>query len=152
MSKRPPGIVAIVCYKVFSATLLTITSISILLALKRHVELQHFANSLALAGKKGVIALVLEKVLNLHPRTLQFGSVAAAVYAIITAIEAVGLWYEKEWARWLIVGAVAISIPPEIFELVKGFSWFKLIVFLLNIVILIYLIWKFPSGKNKISA
>jgi len=149
MSKRPPGLVVIIYYKVFTATLLTITSITILLTLRKHSELQHFAYSLALAGKKGVIGWTVEKVLNLNPRTLQFSGLLAAVYASITTLEAVGLWYEKSWARWLVIAGVCISIPPEIYELIRRFSFLKVVVFILNIVILLYLLRKFPSARDK---
>lgn len=152
MSKRPPGLAAIVYYKIFTATLLIITSVTILLTLKKYSELQHFAYSLTLAGKKGVIAWIVEKVLNLNPRTLQFSGLLAAAYAVITLIEAIGLWYEKEWARWLVIGVVVISIPPEIYKIINGFSWLKLFALSVNILILIYLLRKFPSERNKSSS
>jgi uncharacterized membrane protein (DUF2068 family) len=111
MSKRPSGLIAIVAYKTFTATIFAIASGSIFLAIKNHEGLLEFAESLVLAGKKGIVAWVLEKVLNINARTLLFASLATAFYAAISAIEAVGLWFEKEWARWLVVGVVAISIP-----------------------------------------
>jgi uncharacterized membrane protein (DUF2068 family) len=37
----------------------------------------------------------------------------------IQEMEAIGLWYERFWAQWLIIGTVGISIPPELFELWK---------------------------------
>jgi len=149
MSKRPPGLAAIIYYKLFTATLLIITSVTIFLTLKKYGELQHFAYSLTLAGKKGVIAWIVAKILNLNPRTLQFSGFLAAAYAVVTLTEAIGLWYEKDWARWLVIGVVVVSIPPEIYELIKGCSWLKIFAFIVNIVILIYLLRKFPSEKNR---
>jgi uncharacterized membrane protein (DUF2068 family) len=149
MSKRPSGLIAIVAYKSFTATIFAIASVSIFFAIRNHEGLQEFAESLVLAGKKGVVAWVLEKVLNISARTLLFASLATAFYAVISAIEAVGLWFEKEWARWLVIGVVAVSIPFEIFEIVKGVSLVKLIVFVLNIVIFVYLIREFPKAVHK---
>ncbi|MBY0573783.1 MAG: DUF2127 domain-containing protein, partial [Undibacterium sp.] len=34
---------------------------------------------------------------------------AAGIYALVTAIESVGLWYEKTWAKILVIGLVGIS-------------------------------------------
>ena len=149
MSKRPSGLIAIVAYKTFTATIFAIASGSIFLAIGNHEGLQEFAESLVLAGKKGIVAWLLEKVLNVSARTLLFASLATAFYAVISAIEAVGLWFEREWARWLVVGVVAISIPFEIFEIAKGVSPAKLIVFVLNMVIFIYLIREFPQADRK---
>jgi uncharacterized membrane protein (DUF2068 family) len=148
MNQRPPGLLVVIIYKAFTATLFAITSIAILLTLKNHEVLQQFSESLFLAGKQGVIAWVVQKLLNISPRTLHFGGIVVAVYAGVTCIEAVGLWYQKSWARWLVISVVAISIPPEIFELSKGFSPLKLIAFLLNLAILFYLLLKFPK-ENK---
>jgi uncharacterized membrane protein (DUF2068 family) len=145
MSKRPPGLLVVIVYKAFTAALFAVTSIAILLTLKNYEGLQQLSESLFLAGKQGVIAWIVQTLLNINPKTLHFGGIVAAVYAGVTCIETIGLWYQKNWARWLVIGVVAISIPPEIFELSEGFSPLKLIAFLLNLAILIYLLLKFPK-------
>lgn len=149
MSKRPPGLLAVIVYKAFTAVLFAVTAIAILLTLKNYQEQGQFSESLFLAGKQGVIAWLVQKILNTNPKTLHFGSIVAGVYAGVTFIETIGLWYQKSWARWLVIGVVAISIPPEIFELIEGFSPLKLIAFLLNLAILIYLLLKFPQEESN---
>jgi len=128
MSKRPPGLVLIVIYKGFVALLLTTTSIILLLALKKHDALVEFSDSYVLEGKLSIIEWFIEKIIDIKPQTLKFSGIAMAIYAIVTAIEAVGLWYEKTWAKILVIGLVGISIPPEIFELLQGFTTIKLVV------------------------
>jgi uncharacterized membrane protein (DUF2068 family) len=93
--------------------------------------------------------LGFRKNLELNPRTLEFSGIAAFIYAGVTTIEAVGLWYQKIWASWLVVGLVAISILPEILELIKGFSILKLIVFLVNLGIFAYLLREFPKQHRS---
>lgn len=148
MSQRTPGLIAIICYKFFTAILFLLSALSIFLTLKHRQELQQFADSLELASKQGIIAWGVNKILNLNPRTLQFGGVVTAVYAVVTIIEAIGLWLKKAWARWLVIGVVGISIPPEIYELIKGFSLLKLLAFIVNIGIFIYLLREFPNDKK----
>ncbi len=147
MIKRPPGLVAIVLYKTVTALLLTIICILLLLSVQHQQNLEQFYDSLTLESKRGVIVFVLEKILSLNPRTLIFSSLSVGIYAVVTSIEAVGLWYEKVWARWLVLALVGISIPPEIFELIRGFSMLKIIVFLVNIAVFIYLLRDFPKNK-----
>ncbi|AFY75211.1 putative membrane protein (DUF2127) [Synechococcus sp. PCC 7502] len=149
LGKRPKALIAIVSYKSFTATLFATASLGIFLAAKNYEGLENLADSLALSGKRGIIAWVLEKILNFEPRNLKFSAIALAVYSGVTAIEAVGLWYEKAWARWLVVGVVGISIPPEIFELWHGVSILKLVVFILNLGILWYLIREFPKEQPQ---
>lgn len=151
MKKRPFGLVAIVFYKSFVAALLMVTSIALLFAVKNYQSLEDFSDSYILEGKSQIIDFVLDKILNLNPRTLVFSGIGAGVYAIVTAIEAVGLWLEKRWAHILVVALVGISIPPEIYELVKGITPLKFIVFVLNILVLWYLIRNFPKHKQESS-
>ncbi|PMB08843.1 hypothetical protein CEN48_23100 [Fischerella thermalis CCMEE 5282] len=143
IEKRPPGLIAIVVYKGFVALLLTATSIVLLLALKKHDTLVVFSESYILEGKREVIEWLLEKIINIKPQTLKFSGIATAIYAVVTAIEAIGLWYEKTWAKILVIGLVGISIPPEIYELIKGITIFKFLVFMVNIAVLWYLIKHF---------
>ncbi len=136
-------------YKAFVAALLTVTAIAIFLALRNFEGLQDFAESHELAGKSRIIRWLLEKVLNFDPKTLQFSAIGTAIYASLTAIEAVGLWFEKRWAHILVLVLVGISIPPEIYELIQGISPLKLIVFAINIAVFWYLFRTFPRTDAK---
>ncbi|MFN7412926.1 MAG: DUF2127 domain-containing protein [Dolichospermum sp.] len=143
--KRPPGLVAIVIYKGFVALLLAATSLVLLLALKNHEALIMLSQSYVLEGKLEIIEWLLEKVINIKSSTLKFSGMAAGIYALVTAIESVGLWYEKTWAKILVIGLVGISIPPEIFELIQGLTVLKMLVFIVNIAVLWYLIRHFSK-------
>ncbi|MBJ7298497.1 MAG: DUF2127 domain-containing protein, partial [Dolichospermum sp.] len=134
--KRPPGLVAIVIYKGFVALLLAATSLVLLLALKNHEALIMLSQSYVLEGKLEIIEWLLEKVINIKSSTLKFSGMAAGIYALVTAIESVGLWYEKTWAKILVIGLVGISILPEIFELIQGLTVLKMLVFIVNIAVL----------------
>ena len=125
-----------------------VTAIALLLAMKNYEGLQDFSSNYELEGKTGIIDWVLDKILNLNPRTLQFSGIGAAAYAIVTAIEAIGLWFEKRWAHVLVLGLVGISIPPEVYELTKGFSVLKFVVFILNGAVFWYLVRTFPKHKE----
>lgn len=60
------------------------------------------------------------------------------VYASIRFIEAYGLWQDKTWAYWFSVVGYGIFIPIELYYLiVSPFDWFKLGIFILNIIIVI---------------
>ena len=148
LEKRPLGLVAIVLYKSFTALLLIVTSIALLLTLKNYQTLEAFSENYVLEGKSIIIDWLLKKVVNLNPRTLAFSGIGTGIYAIVTAIEAVGLWYEKRWAHVLVLGLVGISIPPEIYELIRGISLIKTLVFVLNLAVFVYLFRNFPKHSN----
>jgi uncharacterized membrane protein (DUF2068 family) len=150
--KRPFGLLAIVFYKAFVATLLTVTAVSLVLALKNYEGLQDFAESYQLEGKSALLNWMLERLTNMSPRALRLGGLGVGVYAAVTALEAVGLWYEQRWAHILVLGLVGISIPPEIYELSKGFSLLKFVVFVINGAAFTYLWRNFPKHPEPVGA
>jgi uncharacterized membrane protein (DUF2068 family) len=149
MKKRSTGLLIIVVYKAITAALIVVISISLLMAVKKQPELFQLYDDLTLEGKNGFIAWVLEKILNLNPKTLRLSGIAAGAYAAVTTIEAVGLWYQKKWANWLVLGLVSLSILPEVLELMKGFSALKFMVFLANVGIFIYLLQEVRKSHQK---
>lgn len=144
-NNRPPGLVAIVIYKTFVAIILAIAATAILLALQNYQSFTSLSEAYILEGKLSIIEWLIEKVTNIKQQTLQFSGIATGTYAAVTAIEAVGLWYEKAWARILVLVLVGISIPPEIFELIKGITILKLVVFIANAAVFWYLLRHFPK-------
>ena len=148
IKKRPPGLVVIVIYKAFSAFLLAVTSIDIFSAVKNYQFLAEFSDEYALKGKLEIIKWLLDNILKLNQRTLHFSSIVTGIYAVVTAIEAIGLWYEKAWATVLVLVLVAISIPAEIFELMRGVSLLKIVIFLVNAAVFWYLLRKKPKHRS----
>lgn len=148
LNKRPFGLLVIVFYKFFVASLLAVTSIALLLALRNYDTLANFSDAYTIEGKTRLIDWMLDKILNLNPRTLQFSGVGAGIYSLLTAIEGIGLWYEKRWAHVLVLFLVGISIPPEIYELIHGITLIKAIIFIINIVVFWYLFSHFPKHKH----
>lgn len=146
--KRSRALVAIVIYKSLVAGLLAISCIALLLAIKNYQIIDEFANQYVLEGKREIIRFILSKFLSLNPKSLQFSVIFAGVYAVVTVIEAFGLWYEKKWASLLVIGLVGISLPLEVWELIQGVSLLKLIVFVVNLAILCYLIFHFRHNQD----
>lgn len=147
--QRAPGLIAIVLYKTFVASLLTVTSIALLFALKNHQALEDFSKSYFLETKLNIVEFFLDKVLTINPKTLLFSGLTAGIYAVLTVVEAVGIWYEKRWTTILVLVLVWISIPPEIYELAQGVTVLKLVVFIANLAILWYLLHHLPKhGKG----
>ena len=57
-------------------------------------------------------------------------------YGGFKLIEAVGLWFEKRWAEWLVVlSTVLCFMPIEIYELWINVTWLKVWAILLNVMI-----------------
>jgi uncharacterized membrane protein (DUF2068 family) len=69
----------------------------------------------------------------------------AFLYSVLRLAEAYGLWFERLWGEWLAVTSTGIYIPIELYELFIRVTWIKLILFLVNTLILLFLVrnlWK----------
>lgn len=73
-------------------------------------------------------------------RLLQL-ALAVTAYAALEACEMVGLWLNKRWAEYLTFVATAVFIPLEIYELTVGVSAFKVVTFVINVAIVVYLLF-----------
>jgi uncharacterized membrane protein (DUF2068 family) len=144
IDNRPPGLIAIVAYKSVVTVVFSILAISLVIAARKYTEVENLADALELTSKHRIIEWILDKVLNFSPKKLGFVGLASGAYAIVSGIEAVGLWQKKVWAHWLVIGLVGSSIFPEIYELIHGITPIKSLVFVINVVMLWYLLTHRP--------
>ena len=84
----------------------------------------------------------LDKLFTLHTATLQEAGVALLVYALLEGVEAVGLWYARRWAEYLTFLATTILLPLEIYEIIHKGTPLKVIGFIINLAVVIYLLFK----------
>lgn len=147
--QRPTALRLIVLYKCFEATLLLITAIAAIFVMKNQEDLAEFSSSYLLTTKFSIVKWLANKLLTIDSNSLKLSGIVAGVYALVTAIEAIGLWYEKDWATLLVLGLVGISIPPEIFELIRGITVIKLLVFSINIAIFLYLLCHVVTTRSR---
>jgi uncharacterized membrane protein (DUF2068 family) len=82
----------------------------------------------------------LDKVVSLRPRTLEIAGAFVTGYAVLEAVEMVGLWYARRWAEYLTFVATTVLLPLEVYELTTRITALKVIALLVNIAIVVYLL------------
>ena len=62
------------------------------------------------------------------------------VYSAVEGIEALGLWYQRRWAEYLTFLVTASLLPLEIYEIANRATVFKVIAFVINVAVVVYLL------------
>ena len=78
----------------------------------------------------------------LHAADTEHGllTLAASAYAGLRFVEAYGLWFGRNWARWLGIVSAGIYVPFELYYLVRKPSLMAASVLAINLVVL-WLLW-----------
>ena len=63
----------------------------------------------------------------------------AVLYALVRFVEACGLWRQRPWAEWFGLLTGAMYVPIEIFEILRGVTWPKILLLVVNAGIVAYL-------------
>ncbi len=82
----------------------------------------------------------IRSLLGSNPNTLTWIAVALFGYATIQVAEGVGLWSLRRWGEYLAVVATGAFLPFEIYELTDKITWLRLSAFLINLVLVLYLV------------
>jgi uncharacterized membrane protein (DUF2068 family) len=91
------------------------------------------------SGHVGIVG-ELDKVFSLQSGRLREVGFALLAYGILEGVEAVGLWLTKRWAEYLTFLATTILLPLEVYELTNRLTALKLIGFIINVAVVIYLL------------
>jgi uncharacterized membrane protein (DUF2068 family) len=83
----------------------------------------------------------LDRLFSLRSGALREVGAGLLGYGLLEGIEAVGLWYTKRWAEYLTFVATVVLLPLEIYELHDRVSALKVIGFVINIAVVVYLLY-----------
>lgn len=61
-------------------------------------------------------------------------------YGAVEGVEAVGLWYQRRWAEYLTFIVTTSLLPLEVYEIVGHATPFKVLAFIVNVVVVVYLL------------
>ncbi len=83
----------------------------------------------------------LDRVFSLQSGKLRTVGIVVLAYGLLEGVEAVGLWMAKRWAEYLTFIATTVLLPLEVYEIITRQSVLKIITFLINLAVVLYLIW-----------
>jgi uncharacterized membrane protein (DUF2068 family) len=92
------------------------------------------------ADKKGLVAEI-QRLLSMKNSDLRLIGVLVLAYGVLEGIEAVGLWLARRWAEYLTFLATTLLLPLEIYELAHRITPLKIVAFVLNVAVVVYLLY-----------
>ncbi len=103
-------------------------------------ELRAFLSQLGFNVNHSKLLGLIQHAFTLNTRTLTWLALAAAGYAVIEIIEAVGLWLLKRWGEYFAMIATSVGIPYEIYDLTAKVTALRLAAFAINVALVVYLV------------
>ena len=76
-------------------------------------------------------------------------AIGAMLYAVIRFAEAAGLWMQRRWAEWFGLLTGGMYVPVEVYEVVRGVTWPKLTVLVVNAGVVTYLLMTVSRSKGR---
>jgi uncharacterized membrane protein (DUF2068 family) len=87
------------------------------------------------------VNLILDKAALISPHRLRQISIAIFCYAGLDILEGTGLALEKTWAEYLTLIITASFLPWELFEIIRHITGLKVALFIVNMLVVIYLVF-----------
>ena len=145
------GLRAVAIYEAAKGALVLLAGFELLSLM--HRDAQHFAEQLVahlhLDPAKEYPRIFIDAAANVTDAKLWLLAGFALVYVAVRWIEAYGLWQEKRWAEWLAVASGGIYVPAELYEIVMGVTWTKILLLFVNVCIVVYLIYMLSRSKRN---
>jgi uncharacterized membrane protein (DUF2068 family) len=82
----------------------------------------------------------LDRLFSLRTGTLQEVGIALLAYAALEGVEAIGLWFAQRWAEYLTFLSTTLLLPLEVYEIATKGTLLKVIGFLINVAVVVYLL------------
>jgi uncharacterized membrane protein (DUF2068 family) len=111
-------------------------------------EIERWINALRIDPDNRYIGALLTKLDLVHTKQLKELTFVSAFYAALFLTEGIGLLLRKRWAEWLTVIATALFLPLEIYEMMRELTAAKTIVFLVNVAIVGYLVYRIRGREQ----
>ena len=83
--------------------------------------------------------IFIDAASTLNDSRLWMWAAFAGIYASFRLIEAFGLWRQLPWAEWLAFAGGAIYLPVEVYSIVEKFTWLRVSVLGLNLLVVIFM-------------
>jgi uncharacterized membrane protein (DUF2068 family) len=128
-------------FKLFKGISLLIVGFGLLKLLHRDIGtvVEHWIEVLRVDPDNRFVHRALLRIFNVTPKQLKELSAGTFLYAGIFLTEGTGLVLRKHWAEYMTLISTGLFIPLEVYEIYRHFTWVKVAVTVVNVLIVWYL-------------
>ncbi len=141
--RHDAGLLIIGVFKLLKGVLFVSLGFGVIRLVHRDIGdlLLRAALALRLDPESHFVNFALEKIQDLSPHRIKLIGIGIFLYAALDFIEGTGLVLEKTWAEYFTLVLTASFLPLEVFEILHHFTWVKVAVTFINVLVLLYLIY-----------
>ena len=142
--RRDRFIQAIAIFKFFKTILFLLAALGAFGLMQQGVadQAREWGSDLAFTTGQQLVRKVIMMITDLSRAKIGALGFVALFYSALFATEGIGLWREKRWAEYLTVILTGSLIPFEIWEIVHRPSAIKVLTFVVNVAVVVYLIYR----------
>ena len=150
----PLGLRIIATLKLFTSLLLTAVAFGTFRLIDTDIAqtLEHLVLRLHLDPERHWINVALASVAGVDQTHLRTIGAVTFCYAILYAIEGIGLWLGKHWAEYMVIIITGSLLPLEMYEIGVKVSLIRITVLVVNVVILWYLVQQLKRDRRQTPA
>ena len=140
--RRPRMLAVIAVFRLLKALVLVAAAVGALRLLDRETasRAQEWLAALPFVARHPAVERAASKVTGATSAHLEIAASVGLAYAVLFAVEGVGLWLQRVWAEYLTIVATTSFIPFEVYELTRGFTPIRLGALVTNVAIVGYLV------------
>ena len=145
----------IACLKVLRGSIAITIGVSLFLVYRRSEAFSWLDHPIlgGIASNDPFLQMVFAWLGSFNQAQILSIALLACLMGALRWVEAGGIWFNQSWAQWLAVFSGFIYIPFEINELIHRFSWLMVLVFIINTIIVTYLLYILHTKRlAKLSA
>lgn len=110
---------------------------------------RRFAEQVGLDPSRNETGRLISRLAGFGPRQAYRDATIAIGYGVLEAIEGYGLFRRRRWGEYLTIVSTALLLIPEVQELFKHPTSFKVGALVLNVVIVVYLIARLLRRRTR---
>jgi uncharacterized membrane protein (DUF2068 family) len=139
---RAPTFYAIIATKLLKGALfLTLAVIAYTLSDNNlPVEYQKLLHWLRVNPERKFFTELASQVAKITEANVLWVGAGSFLYSLFSLVEGIGLIFRVSWCGWMAIGESAFFIPLEVYELMTDFRMNVFVLFVINVVILWYLL------------